>query len=202
MFSSWLKLEHLGFGLTFNTVKALSCARVIDPPPCATIIRISIYIPHARMLPSIFSGLPWTAMLQQNVQNLLTGGTLWLPVLALIAGNLILSSSFSKTTRRPQERVFFSLAVDRQLWDLALTVMVGVLVYSQLTLSFVPLNWQKSSHIPPNSQATFQSSRLARVPGYGACLLVRIWAFHRPRRICRLGRFRTPNPEIFLPRYP
>lgn len=101
----------MGFGLTLYTAKALSCARFIDSPPCATIIRISIFIPHAQMLLSIFSELPWTAMLQQNAPNLLTGGTLWLPVLALTAGNLM---PLSTTTGRLQEGVFFSLAVDRQ----------------------------------------------------------------------------------------
>lgn len=104
----------MGFGLTFNTAKAFSSARLIDPPPCATIIRISIFIPHARMLPSTFSELPWTAMLQQNAPNLLTGGTLWLPVLVLTVGDLMPLSSFSTTTGRLQDRVFLSLAVDKQ----------------------------------------------------------------------------------------
>lgn len=66
------------------------------------------------MLPSIFSELPWTAMRQQNAPNLLTGGTLWLPVLALTAGDLMPLSRFSTTTGRLQEKVIFGLAVDKQ----------------------------------------------------------------------------------------
>lgn len=67
------------------------------------------------MLPSIFSERTWMAMLQQNVQNLLTGGTLWLPVHALTAGDPMFLSRFSTTRGRPQERVFHCLAVDKQL---------------------------------------------------------------------------------------
>lgn len=66
------------------------------------------------MLLYIFSEPPWTAMLQQNVQNLLTGDILWLPVHALTAGDPMLLSRFSTTRGRPQERVFHSLAVDMQ----------------------------------------------------------------------------------------
>lgn len=47
-------------------------------------------------------------MLQQNAQNLLTGGTLWLPALALTAGDLMLLSSSSATTGPLQEGVFFT----------------------------------------------------------------------------------------------
>lgn len=133
-------LKHLGFGLTFYTAKPLSCAILCQcyriSPPCATIIRISIFIPHAPMLPFIFSELQWMATLQQNARNLLTAGTLWLRALALTAGDLMPLSRFSTTTGRLQGRVFFGLAVDKQAWELTLIVMVGVLVNS-LCLPFL-----------------------------------------------------------------
>lgn len=90
------------------------------------------------MLLSIFSELPWTAMLQQNVQNLLMGGILWLPVHALTAGDPMLLSRFSTTRGRPRERGFHSLAVYIQPWELTLTMMIGTPVYFLITFSLFP----------------------------------------------------------------
>lgn len=148
-----LKLEALGFWADIqHTAKALSCARVNRPFHHVRLLSEFLYLFHMHeCCPPFFQnfhGRQCGNKMPQISSREVHCGCRYLPSLPVIS---CLYRSLVQLQDGLRKELFLVSQLISDLKKLTLIVMFGVLVNSPLlAFSVVPMNWQKSSHIPPN----------------------------------------------------